>query len=209
MRCDTDKGKSSSATAAATVTSFSGLAKENSREIAMASGAARRTASRSRANSASDGRCKARPSQSIRSSTPKRNSRATSGVTRSKKKSYSRGRACLPISIVSSNPAVVISATRAPFRCSRALVPTVVPCNKVRPAPVFSAAPPIFFSASPIAREGSSGVENTFRVRSVPPSTQTQSVNVPPVSMAMRSSGCRVGTMNREDYHCPRSVPKP
>src|SRR5581483_10364428 len=35
-----------------------------------------------------------------------------------------------------------------------------------------------------MAQEGSSGVENTLRIRTLPPSTHTQSVNVPPVSMA-------------------------
>src|SRR5581483_10490014 len=35
-----------------------------------------------------------------------------------------------------------------------------------------------------MAREGSSGVENTLRIRTLPSSTHTQSVKVPPVSMA-------------------------
>ena len=38
-------------------------------------------------------------------------------------------RAWRPISMVSSNPAVVTNATRAPLRCSSVLVPTVVPCS--------------------------------------------------------------------------------
>ncbi len=137
-----------------------------------------------------------RPSASILSSTPKRISRSTSGGIRSKKKSYRRGRACRPISITSSNPAVVTRATRAPFRSSSAFVPTVVPCSSVMPTRA-----PILPSASAIAREGSSGVENTFRVLSSPCSTQTQSVNVPPVSMAMRSVGLAKAGINREDYH--------
>ena len=70
-----------------------------------------------------------RPSLSTRSFTPKRSSRGTSGSTRSKKKSYSLGRAWRPISMASSNPAVVTSATRAPLRCRSVLVPTVVPCS--------------------------------------------------------------------------------
>src|SRR4051812_47418502 len=39
-----------------------------------------------------------------------------------------------------------------------------------------------------MAREGSSGVENTFDMRTRPSSAQTQSVKVPPVSTATRSS---------------------
>src|SRR5208337_1783778 len=82
-------------------------------------------------------------------------------------------------------------------RCSRALVPTVVPCRSVsaaeslalfEAAPIFVVAAPIFLNASAIARDGSSGVENTLRVLRAPSSTQTQSVNVPPVSMAMRNA---------------------
>ncbi len=128
-----------------------------------------------------------RPSASVLSMTPNRSSRGTSGATRSKKKSYRRGRACRPISRTSSNPAVVISATRPPFRCSSALVPTVVPCSNVSapPVPVRFVDSPIFRRASPIARDGSSGVEKTFRVLSAPSSTHTQSVNVPPVSIAI------------------------
>src|SRR5258708_39388765 len=41
-------------------------------------------------------------------------------------------------------------------------------------------------TASAIAREGSAGVEKTLRIRRVLPSTQMQSVNVPPLSMAIR-----------------------
>ena len=161
--------------------------------MAMASRSASRTTSRTRVNSAADGRSKTRPSESVLSLTPNRISRPTSGAIRSKKKSYNRGRACRPISITSSNPDVVISPTRAPFRCSRALVPTVVPCSSVSETPVsltswfvLFVASPIFRRASAIARDGSSGVENTFRVLSSPSSIHTQSVNVPPVSIAMR-----------------------
>ena len=177
----------------------------------MASGPACATNCRSRANSSRDGRSSTWPSASVLSFTPKRNLSATSGADRSKKKSYSRGRAWRPISMTSSNPAVVIRATRAPFLCSRALVPTVVPCRRVTPAPAS-----IFFRAAAIARDGSSGVENTFSVLSKPPSTHTQSVKVPPVSMAMRNAGrdaLAIGwkTINREDYHCrvPNAVVRP
>ena len=197
IRCETESGFPRSASAAATASSFSGLANENNNETAMASGATLIIASRSLVNSASDGRSRMRPLQSVLSATPNRISRRTNGATRSKKKSYSRGRACRPISMTSSNPEVVINATRAPLRCNSAFVPTVVPCSNVTAAraplflsipPGLFAAPPICLSASPIAREGSSGVENTLSVLSAPSSTQTQSVNVPPVSIATQST---------------------
>ena len=44
-----------------------------------------------------------------------------------------------------------------------------------------------------MACEGSAGVEKTFSMRIRPRSIQTQSVKVPPVSMAMRSVGERRG----------------
>jgi hypothetical protein len=53
-----------------------------------------------------------------------------------------------------------------------------------------------------MAREGSSGVEKTFRVLRTPASSQTQSVNVPPVSTATRISEFGERGMNMEDYHC-------
>ena len=71
-------------------------------------------------------------------------------------------------------------------------MPTVVPWRSVK----FSATP-IFSSASAIAREGSSGVENTFKVLSALPAAHTQSVKVPPVSIAMRISRRAARAMNR------------
>jgi hypothetical protein len=44
-------------------------------------------------------------------------------------------------------------------------------------------------------------VEKTFRVLRTPASSQTQSVNVPPVSTATRISEFEARGMNREDYH--------
>jgi hypothetical protein len=114
------------------------------------------------------------------------------------------------------------------------LVPTVVPCSRVTAAafPAFFVALQIFRNASPIAREGSSGVENTFSVLRTPSSTHTQSVNVPPVSIAItrvkrtllpapfdldlrpgkcadriaeRDAGCRTRAIKMEDYHCRQS----
>ena len=52
-------------------------------------------------------------------------------------------------------------------------------------------APPIFSRASTIACDGSAGVEKTLSMRTCPRSAQTQSVKVPPVSMAMWRAGIR------------------
>src|ERR1700681_1765275 len=119
--------------------------------------------------------------------------------------------------MTSSKPDVVTSATRAPFLCNKALVPTVVPWCSVRDVQFvlevrLCDASPIFLRASAMAREGSSGVENTFKFLSTPSSIQTQSVKVPPVSIAMRSSlwrpvrfgwrlECDAVAMNGKDYH--------
>jgi hypothetical protein len=83
--------------------------------------------------------------------------------------------------MVSSKPAVVTNATRAPLRSSRLLVPTVVPCSNT-----ISPEQPLRETACAMDCEGSSGVENTFTMRNRPRSIQTQSVNVPPVSTAIR-----------------------
>src|ERR1700740_341373 len=91
--------------------------------------------------------------------------------------------------MTSSNPAVVIRAVRAPLRSSRVLVPTVVPCRRIS-----SPRCPIFCRASAIACDGSAGVEKTFSMRRRPlASVQTQSVKVPPVSMATRNGWERRG----------------
>src|SRR5947209_4837990 len=85
----------------------------------------------------------------------------------------------------SSNPEVVTKATRAPLRCNNVLVPTVVPCSTVAPDPEDEILP----TASAMACEGSAGVEKTFRILSVEPSSHTQSVKVPPLSMAILRDG--------------------
>src|SRR6266852_1706218 len=81
----------------------------------------------------------------------------------------------------SSNPRVVTNATRAPLRCNRVLVPTVVPWRMVTSEPGRA----IFSTAPAMAWDGSAGVEKTFRMRKVDPSSHTQSVNVPPLSIAI------------------------
>src|SRR5258708_2251983 len=81
----------------------------------------------------------------------------------------------------SSNPAVVTKATLAPLRCNRVLVPTVVPCKTRTSMPAGA----ILATASAMAWEGSAGVEKTFNMRRLDFSSQTQSVNVPPLSIAI------------------------
>src|SRR6201999_3300136 len=79
----------------------------------------------------------------------------------------------------------------APLRCRSVFVPTVVPCKTTISLPLLFA-PEIFCMAPAIAAAGSAGVENTFRMRSVEAWSQTQSVKVPPLSMAILR-GVRVG----------------
>src|ERR1019366_4210488 len=89
--------------------------------------------------------------------------------------------------MVSSNPAVVTNATRAPLRSSRLLVPTVVPCSST-----IGPEQPLRETASAMDCEGSSGVENTFTMRNRPLPPQTQWERVPPVSTAIRDGAFEV-----------------
>jgi hypothetical protein len=74
------------------------------------------------------------------------------------------------------------------------LVPTVVPCNIVTSALGVA----IFPIAAAIACEGSAGVEKTFNIRNRFLSSQRQSVNVPPLSIAMRNCWCEVRSMRSQ-----------
>src|SRR6266545_2928530 len=92
------------------------------------------------------------------------------------------------ISVVSSNPLVVMKPTLQPLWVINALVATVLPCLKSGGWPSNSeVSTPRVFAASPTAsmtpREKSSGVVDAFAVQTSPesPSTTT-SVKVPPVS---------------------------
>ena len=60
-------------------------------------------------------------------------------------------------------PAVVTRATRAPWRCNKVLVPTVVPCKMTMDLgwPIFSVT---LRMASTMACEGSAGVEKTLSI---------------------------------------------
>jgi len=76
---------------------------------------------------------------------------------------------------------------RLTSRFRSAFVPTVVPQTKSTPVESVSFCPTkIFSSASAIASAGLCGVEGSFRIWRRPLRTKTQSVKVPPVSIAMR-----------------------
>ena len=68
------------------------------------------------------------------------------------------------------------------FALQQVFVPTVVPCRRTVEIALAD-----FLQRFDNGLRGSSGVEKTLSMRTCPRSTQTQSVNVPPVSMAMWS----------------------
>src|SRR6201988_4386524 len=77
---------------------------------------------------------------------------------------------------------------RAPRRCRRALVPTVVPCTTSiwsRREPVSA---PMRVSPCWIASDGSEGVEGSLKRLRRPSCSKTKSVKVPPVSTPTRMS---------------------
>gem|GEM_PF-5005947 len=93
---------------------------------------------------------------------------------------------------VSRNPAVVISPTLTPLRSVRALITTVVPCAM---KPMSAALTPPFFStlSTPCSKLGGVVSDLAVVMRAWPVSAsvskQTRSVNVPPTSVATRSVG--------------------
>ena len=91
-------------------------------------------------------------------------------------RAYRSGRACLPISITSSKPSVVISAVRAPFRSSNAFVATVVPCTISKGSE--AAASRIRAIPPRIASAGLCGVDGALKEVSREPRAATKSVNV-------------------------------
>ena len=127
--CETEIGSPRARNCPTIFFSCSEFAKEKSSEIATLSALLARIFLRSLASSPSAGESRTSPSALIRSLTPKRNSCGTMHGAGVAIQSYRCCRACRPIAIVSSNPAVVTNATRAPSRSSRALVPIVVPCR--------------------------------------------------------------------------------
>ena len=109
------------------------------------------------------------------------------------------------ISVVSSNPLVVMKPTLTPLRVISAFVATVLPCLKseVWPRSSFLSMPTVFaasVSASITPREKSSGVVVAFAVQTLPASLMTtMSVNVPPVSTpTMYSSRAAIDCLSRK-----------
>ena len=90
---------------------------------------------------------------------------------------------------MSRKPSVASSAVRAPRRSMTALVASVVPCTNTatsqKPRP---ASARISRTPSRTASSGRCGVVSSLRVSRRPPSSSTTSVNVPPMSTAMRKS---------------------
>src|SRR6185295_9454977 len=133
--------------------------------------------------------CTTLPSAPIRSSTSSRRRRSTRGTGLSQVRSKRSGVRMRPISSTSRKPRVVRSPVAAPFFCSTAFEPTVVPCTisltdaGAMPVPRSRAASP-----DTTARAGSSGVEDVLLTRSVPSGrVRTISVKVPPMSTPTRT----------------------
>src|SRR5215470_2585411 len=107
------------------------------------------------------------------------------------------------------NPSVTIRPSESITPCSSALVATVVPCERVATSALAAAAWPRI-SRTPFARPiaGFAGVLATLvtSMRPVRPSTATMSVNVPPVSMPMRSIACGTAAMARARPESSRPV---
>lgn len=123
------------------------------------------------------------PPGPTRSGSSKHSARGTSGSGRRAARSYNSTRCWRPICSRSRNPAVVTKAVRAPLRSNNALVATVEPWT------ICLLAIGTRCNPSSTARAGSSGVENTLKVvrRPVASSKMTKSVNVPPMSIPMRT----------------------
>src|ERR1044072_1596674 len=129
------------------------------------------------------------PWTSMRSGTVKRSARGTSGLGFSMVRSYWSERLSLAISRTSRKPSVASSAVRAPRRSITALVASVVPCTNTATSPKpFPASARISRTPSRTASSGRCGVVSSLRVSRFPPSSNTTSVNVPPMSTAMRKS---------------------
>ncbi len=161
---------------------------EKRKHSATDSGAAFFTTRNTRATSAFFNDVMIEPSAASLSRTPSRSEEGTNGGDLCTKRSYNFGRACRAISSTSSKPAVVSNTTRPPRRSSNAFVPTVVPQTRsrfLRSADCAVAR----LTASMIASAGAAGREATLMICNLPLRTKTQSVNVPPLSIAMRMRG--------------------
>ena len=163
--------------------SCSGWAYECSSATATASGRAPATRSMS-ARAGSGSSVTSGPSGPQRSGAANRSSSPTRGAGAASHSRYRCARAWRPSSITSVNPAVAISAVRAPRPCSSAFVATVMPCANPVTSP---GSAPARASTAPTAastpRASSAGVVGTLTECMTPSSpTSTASVNVPPTS---------------------------
>ena len=108
------------------------------------------------------------------------------GFTHAKRFSR-RGISARPISSTYLKPSVTSMPVRAPRPSRIALVATVEPWKRsliaARPA---SSSPTTRSTPVKKPRAGSSGTDETFAVRTVPPSFSTTSVKVPPTSTPTR-----------------------
>ena len=124
----------------------------------------------------------------MRSGTPKRSSRATSGAGLRMKMSYCSKRCSKAISIESRKPSVQTSAVFAPLRSMMALVASVVPwmisdrSDGCRPASLRISATPVSTPSS-----GARVVVSTLTLRRPPLHSSARSVKVPPMSTASRA----------------------
>ena len=182
-----------------------GLAKENSRQMAMASACCPRNFPGKcfdlwRSDSAST----ISPSLAIRSSTPKRRSLPDQWRNAVKKEVVELGTRLPP------NLNGIFESCRSHQRNPRALALQQSVGAHGGPMQKVTGPVPDFLTAAAIACEGSAGVEKTLAIRTLPSSTQTQSVKVPPVSTAMRRArGMRKARVTPENpCHPERSASK-
>ena len=190
--CETESGNPSAFADSATSNSFFGFANENSSEIATDSGRFAFTLAIASFSTAADGKS---GSDHRLPSAPRSESEVQPEPAAPRDQRKNRGASAAPaaqIPTASSNPAVVMSANA--HLCVQAGYSFLPSCRESR---VVSPSCPTFLSASTMARDGSAGVENNFNIARRPfSSTQTQSVKVPPVSIATRSGWERRGMGN-------------
>ena len=173
-----------SRSAASTRRSVFGFANENSRLIATASAPLALTASTSRGQALHlSARAESRPRRSL---APQRQIAALSRPGTPAPAQTSRRAALAPAFRSQSCLQIRLSSQTQRERRS---APALCWClRSFRGAPPHSPRRPAGCTPSSTAREGSAGVEKIFFTRSFPSARQTQSVNVPPVSIAMRKS---------------------
>src|SRR5438270_3856004 len=137
---------------------------------------------------ASSSGIKTLPRPSMRSGTPKRRSRGTSGGGFCMKMSYCSKRCSKAISIESRKPSVTTSAVLAPLRSMIALVARVVPWM-IRPRSSGLAPDSFRIPVMPVMTpsSGARDVVSTFTLLRLPFHSRNRSVKVPPISTANRA----------------------